>query len=249
MYRKQCPICNNYFSTYNSKQICCSHKCSGLRQQKNNISNVQNGFLKCTQCEETKSLNDFYINRSTATGYKNQCKECCNSNFSKYYHGKANEKIKAQKKKYGKSEKGRKIKSEYNQKYKNRKNELEFIRAREDKAFRLNRKMRVSMNHSLKYNGSKNGFHWFDLVNYDVNDLIKHLEKQFQDGMSWDNYGEWHIDHKIPISVFNFSSPDHIDFKKCWALKNLQPMWASENISKHNKIEKHFQPCLKLAIQ
>jgi len=46
--------------------------------------------------------------------------------------------------------------------------------------------------------------------------------------------------------VFNFTNPDHMDFKKCWALKNLQPMWAKDNIIKGAKLDKHFQPSLLL---
>ncbi|GAH87691.1 unnamed protein product, partial [marine sediment metagenome] len=76
--------------------------------------------------------------------------------------------------------------------------------------------------------------------------LVRHLKKQFQPGMTWENYGEWHMDHKVPVSAFNFSSSDHIDFKRCWALKNLQPMWATENHIKKNKLAKPFQPSLLL---
>lgn len=62
--------------------------------------------------------------------------------------------------------------------------------------------------------------------------------------MSWDNYGKWHIDHKTPKSVFNFTQAEHRDFKRCWALKNLQPMWAEDNHSKGAKLTNHFQPSL-----
>ncbi len=96
---------------------------------------------------------------------------------------------------------------------------------------------------SLK--GNKGG-HWETLVGYNLEQLKKHLEKQFQPGMTWDNYGEWHIDHKIPKSVFNFSKPEHMDFKRCWALKNLQPMWKNENLSKYNKLSIQFQPNMRL---
>jgi len=115
-----------------------------------------------------------------------------------------------------------------------------------DPKFKLNHNTSTAIRASLK-NG-KNGRTWSELVGYSVDDLKKHLEKQFTDGMTWDNYGRngWHIDHKIPISVFNFTKPEHADFKKCWALKNLQPMWEGENISKSNKITKHFQPSLLL---
>lgn len=96
--------------------------------------------------------------------------------------------------------------------------------------------------------GTKGGNRWEALVGYTVDQLKIHLEKQFIDGMSWDNYGPvWHIDHKIPISAFNFKAPEDIDFKKCWSLKNLQPMWAFDNMSKHDRIDKPFQPSLAIS--
>jgi len=53
--------------------------------------------------------------------------------------------------------------------------------------------------------------------------------------MTWANYGEWHIDHKRPISSFNIVSVDCKEFGECWALENLQPLWADENLRKSNK--------------
>ncbi len=97
--------------------------------------------------------------------------------------------------------------------------------------------------HSLK-NGSKTGRHWETLVDFTIDQLKTHLKKQFKEGMTWDNYGKWHVDHIIPISAFNFEKPEDIDFKRCWSLKNLQPMWRKENIRKSNKLEKPFQPSL-----
>lgn len=81
-------------------------------------------------------------------------------------------------------------------------------------------------------NGLKEGYSWEKLVGYTLLDLKKHLEKKFKPGMSWDNYGKWHIDHKKPIDKFNIISVDCEDFKKCWSLENLQPLWADENLSK-----------------
>jgi len=101
---------------------------------------------------------------------------------------------------------------------------------------------------SLK-NGSKAGRHWETLVDFTINQLRKHLERQFDSAMTWGNYGSyWHIDHKIPIAVFNFETPEDIDFKRCWALKNLQPLEAIENIKKSAKIGKTFQPSLLLRL-
>lgn len=92
----------------------------------------------------------------------------------------------------------------------------------------------------------KAGRKWETLVGYTVFDLMAHLEKQFVDGMTWGNMGQWHIDHIIPKSVFNYTEAEHIDFKRCWALTNLQPLWAADNIRKHAKISKPFQPSLAL---
>jgi hypothetical protein len=54
--------------------------------------------------------------------------------------------------------------------------------------------------------------------------------------MTWMNYGEWHIDHILPIDSFNFQSYEDYQFKECWSLENLQPLWAIDNIRKGNKI-------------
>jgi len=56
----------------------------------------------------------------------------------------------------------------------------------------------------------------------------------------------WEIDHIIPISVLNFSSPEHEDFKKCWNLSNLRPLWRIDNRHKYNKLNESFQPSLAL---
>ena len=54
--------------------------------------------------------------------------------------------------------------------------------------------------------------------------------------MTWQNYGKWHIDHVIPKSLFNINGAKSKGFKKCWALENLQPLWADENLKKNNKL-------------
>jgi hypothetical protein len=115
---------------------------------------------------------------------------------------------------------------------------------------RLNGTIASTVGSSLRRKGGKkNGYRWEILVGYTVFDLKAHLEKQFENGMTWDNYGSyWEIDHKIPVSAFNFTSPGDIDFKKCWSLGNLQPLWAKENQSKNDRLDKPFQPSLALSI-
>lgn len=109
---------------------------------------------------------------------------------------------------------------------------------------RLKNCISTGIRSSLK-KGMKAGRSWEKLVGYDINKLKKHLEKQFDDNMSWDNYGSyWHIDHIIPIAAFNFEKPEDEDFRICWSLKNLRPLESKENLSKGAKIEKPFQPSL-----
>jgi len=103
------------------------------------------------------------------------------------------------------------------------------------------RQVKNNMSRRLRHCINKNNIHIFDIVGYTSEDLIKSLESKFKIGMTWDNYGRkigvkcWEIDHIIPESWFNYSSFNDEDFKKCWSLDNLQPLWAEENKSKGNR--------------
>jgi hypothetical protein len=88
----------------------------------------------------------------------------------------------------------------------------------------------------ISLNAKKAGRAWEILVGYSVSDLVSHLEAQFRDGMTWDNYGTyWHIDHIRPKSWFVYETAEDEEFKKCWSLSNLQPLTVTENCSKSNK--------------
>ena len=113
--------------------------------------------------------------------------------------------------------------------------------------YRLNSKMSLSIRYSLQRKSKcpypKGGRHWEDLVGYTAKQLKRHLEKTMPIGYSWKDFfnGKLHLDHIIPISAFNFSRPEHEDFKRCWALGNLQLLSASENLRKRAKLTKPFQ--------
>lgn len=81
----------------------------------------------------------------------------------------------------------------------------------------------------------KSGRKWEAIVGYTLADLVRHLERQFTHGMSWENMGYWHIDHIIPKSSFNYEDDTDEEFGACWALTNLRPLWADENQKKHAK--------------
>ncbi len=86
--------------------------------------------------------------------------------------------------------------------------------------------------------GGKGGRHWEELVGYTLADLMEHLESLFLPGMSWGNHGHygWHIDHIRPRTSFKYTSVNDPEFRECWALSNLQPLWAKDNLSKGAKI-------------
>jgi hypothetical protein len=112
-------------------------------------------------------------------------------------------------------------------------------------------KLRDYMSHAIwrALRGDKNNISWLRMVPYTPEELMRHLEKKFKRGMTWENYGpDWHVDHVIPVSAFNFTSHTDIDFQRCWSLKNLQPLWKEENLSKGGKVDKPFQPSLSIAL-
>lgn len=188
---------------------------------------------KCTKCEEIKVFDEFHKNKKNRDGLSYICKKC-RAKVEKEYQKTHAEELREYGKEYRRinKERIRKVHREYERK------------RRKNPKYRISQSVSASIRNAIK--DKKGGRSWETLVGFTLSDLIIHLEKQFTEGMVWENYGKWTIDHKIPQSVFNFTSSDHPDFKKCWSLDNLQPMWAVENIVKSNKLPHHFQPCLKL---
>lgn len=112
-------------------------------------------------------------------------------------------------------------------------------RARErhqsDPMFALRMRISNLINQSLRNKGGKRGSRWEVLLGYTKEELKSHLEAQFKKGMTWENAGEWHIDHIVPVASFTYESATDPEFKACWALTNLRPLWAKENLTKKDK--------------
>ena len=79
--------------------------------------------------------------------------------------------------------------------------------------------------------------HTLELLGCTVPELKKHLESQFVKGMTWDNHGEWELDHVIPISYAGDSLQEEFWQMYLMNYKNLMPLWKSDNASKSNKIK------------
>lgn len=131
-------------------------------------------------------------------------------NYQKEYHKENKEKIRETKRNY------------------------ERTRKSTDPHYKLIGNFRTAIYQVLKENNVNKNGHYFDVLGYSQEELIKHLEKQFIDGMTWDNYGKWHVDHIRPITSFDIKEIGDEEFLKCWGLGNLQPLWGIDNIRKSN---------------
>lgn len=161
---------------------------------------------KCIKCGNEKECLLFPKKR-------NECRDCTNAYLRAY------------KKEYRKLSKVKQKNKEYNKEYKKK------WRKRTD--IRLHRAMMSYIKRALEIETRSNKI--FSKLGYTIQDLKTHIENKFLEGMSWDNYGEWHIDHIVPRSWTPYCSMEDENFSKCWALENLQPLWAKDNISKGNR--------------
>ena len=166
----------------------------------------------CSICKENRPINDFTKDSRLLTGLASACKYCQRKKYKEWVTRDGNQLLR---------------------------NEYMRNKEKSEPKFKLRRRMSTSIYLSIV--GDKGGRSWETLVGYTLKDLKRHLEKQFTEGMSWDNHGDWHIDHIIPKVHFNYTTAEHIDFKRCWALKNLQPLWSEDNMKKHCKLNKPFQ--------
>jgi hypothetical protein len=105
-------------------------------------------------------------------------------------------------------------------------------RCKNDPGFRVLLNCRNRVKNALRGIGAK-AAHTMELLGCSVPELRVHLEQQFQPGMTWDNYGSWHIDHIRPCASFDLT--DGEQQKKCFHFSNLQPLWARDNLAKGRK--------------
>lgn len=236
---------------------------------------------KCCRCEKTKAASEFQKDNRSKSGLTSACKDCENARGREKYLRTRDRVLKKQTERrsenpekhraQGKSWYERNKEKNLARTTKWRRNNPEKARAYTKKweaanpGSRLDRNrrrlrtprgrienaIRAGINKEIR-SVDKRGNKTFDILGYSPTTLMRHLEKQFADGMSWDNYGHgygcWHIEHKIPVVAHNYDTPYDLDFKDCWSLKNLRPLWAEENWSKNDKLDKPFQPSLALAV-
>lgn len=201
--------------------------------------------VRCFSCAKVKESNRYKIKAKPSTIACVECGEICDRRMSSPYCKPCS--VLVRKRNQAKNakaargtEKGRavqRLRSETREKPDSARravmNANERRRTRSDPKFNLNKRIRASIRNSLRKRGiSKNGERWQSAVGYTLPDLRLHLQRQFSRGMSWENMGEWHVDHIVPLASFSFSSLDDPEFKAAWAITNLRPLWAIENIKK-----------------
>lgn len=201
------------------------------------LENAGDGIIRsCKKCEKTKLITEFKKSKKHFFGYTYICKECYNlqersklkdrnkerARARKYYKNNK-EKVKAQKELYFEKNKDH---------IRSKRNEYERNRRKIDVLFRLQGAARARIRGSLRERGFKKNTKAMKLLGCTASELKTHLEKQFKDKMNWGNYGEWHIDHIIPLATAVTEEQIH----KLCHYTNLQPLWGPENQSKGAKL-------------
>lgn len=168
-------------------------------------------------------------NEFNAVGNSKTCSVQCSSMFKKNrrsqyesnYRKHNRDMLLKKKQKYYQDNKVRlnQVKKEYNNK-----------KHSEDISFKLKANLRTRLGQAIR-NNQKSGSAIDDL-GCSIEELKKHLELQFKEGMNWDNWTRdgWHIDHIKSLASFDLT--DEEQFKQAVHYTNLQPMWAKDNLKK-----------------
>jgi hypothetical protein len=177
----------------------------------------------CLKCGIEKPLSEFSKDKNRKDGLQACCKDCwiiiTRNNYLKY-----KAKILQRSKDYYQNNKDK------------RNNDCKLLKKKyrnTDSNFKIKDNLCRRINNAL--HGNSKSKRTLELLGCSIEFLKKHLEFQFKEDMTWDNYSinGWHIDHIKPCSSFDLSNPE--EQRVCFHYTNLQPLWAEENRSKSNK--------------
>lgn len=180
-------------------------------------------------------LKDIYYRRK-ANGL---CTKCGKNNDTKFVlctQCKAD--MKVYKRKYDDTEKAKDsqrllgIRRRKTEKYKEWKRNYMRERYKNDVQFKLARLISDRLSKAAKKNTRLSGT--LKYLGCSLQELKEHLSSKFTQGMSWDNHGEWHIDHIVPLASADLMNEN--DLRRVCHYTNLQPLWAADNIRKHDSI-------------
>jgi hypothetical protein len=194
---------------------------------------------ECKACLQILPLNNFTKAPHDPNKKKGKCRACISA-YNISYNAKNKNDLNSKKRTKYFLERDKNLAMMKRYKQNNKEKVKEYTRdyyrnrKRTDLDFKLRCALRVRLNEAIN-NSKKQGSSVRDL-GCSVQELKEHLEKQFQEGMTWENWSVhgWHIDHIIPLASFDLT--DKEQFLKACHYTNLQPLWAKDNISKKDKI-------------
>ncbi|WP_146897748.1 hypothetical protein [Adhaeribacter aerolatus] len=127
-----------------------------------------------------------------------------------------------------------------------RKFKREYVRSKRENnsGFAIECRLRSRILHALKATGTRKAAKTKELLGCSIEAFKAHLERCFKPGMTWENRGQWHIDHIVPCASFDLTDPEQQ--RICFHYTNLQPLWEIENRRKKDKIEKPIQMSIPL---
>lgn len=209
----------------------------------------------CKYCHRELPLDSFPHYKGSKDGHHWQCKEC-KAKFNKQRYEKKKEELLEKQKEYyakrinqpgvrealrerasvnNKTDAHKKARDKYNAKFstKKKKADYEKRRKREDPSYKIKIILRRRLYNLITSKNLKE-FSSLDLLSCSLEFFKKHIESQFEEGMSWDNYGSyWHLDHIVPCAYFNLSDPKQQ--KICFNWRNFQPLKKEENLKNQTK--------------
>lgn len=205
---------------------------------------------RCYACERTLELASFSKHQSCADGLSYKCREC-RSVEKKAAYKKSSERAKERasawyaknkalvaernKARYMSDPEVRQKRSAYAKSRRKQTSAAAIARRRSRPEAVLNHRIGSRIRRFLRT--GKHSVSTTAVIGCALGELKTHLERQFLPGMSWHNMSEWHIDHIVPLASFTITGPDDPELRRAWALSNLRPLWAKENMSKGAKRE------------
>jgi hypothetical protein len=188
---------------------------------------------KCNICEISKPTEEFNKSSQHKSGVRNYCREC-QKNISKKYSEKLGEELKIKKKKWKDENFDKVIESRKKTylKHGKRISKEKYERIKSNPKEYLKILMRRRIRGIFESKNSTKKLPTETIVGCTFSELVSHLESMFKDGMCWENQGKWHIDHIIPLS----SAKNEQEIYNLCHYKNLQPLWAKDNLKKGKKI-------------
>lgn len=122
---------------------------------------------------------------------------------------------------------------EWREKYRDRYNARQRERRKSDPQFGVAGNLRGRINTALRFRGLRREIRLTKLIGCSIPELVRYLESKFLPGMTWENRRLWHIDHIRPCASFDLT--DLEQQKICFHFRNLQPLWAKDNLAKSDR--------------